>query len=241
MMVAEPQAPMSPQIPMPVSPQHPDCRPARLRLPGPGGLLECRIDCPRGAPRAMALLAHPHPRHGGSLDNKVVHTLARSATALGLIAIRPNFRGVGRSEGAFDHGEGETDDLLGIAGWARRQRPDLPLWLGGFSFGAYVSLRAAASLDIGGLISVAPPVNLFPHQTLAPPPVPWLVLQGEADEIVPSAAVIDWLNRRPGAAELRLLAQAGHFFHGRLGELDREVRGFLDGALGPAANPAPEG
>ncbi|HSJ47370.1 MAG TPA: alpha/beta fold hydrolase, partial [Gammaproteobacteria bacterium] len=189
--------------------------------PGPAGRLEALIEEPAldRPPAGVAVLCHPHPLHGGTLQNKVVHTLARTCNALGLVAVRFNFRGVGASDGAYAETVGETEDLLAVLDWAQQQWPDLPLWLGGFSFGAYVALRAADRSPVQQLITVAPAVNLFAKDPLPEVQCDWLLVQGDQDEIVPYAQVMEWvasLERRPRILEL---SGAGHFFHGRLNEL----------------------
>ena len=190
-------------------------------IPGPAGRLEALIEepAPDHPPAGVAVLSHPHPLHGGTLQNKVVHTLARTCNALGLVAVRFNFRGVGASDGAYAETVGETEDLLAVLDWAQQQWPDLPLWLGGFSFGAYVALRAADRRPVQRLITVAPAVNLFAKDPLPEVQCDWLLVQGDQDEIVPYAQVMEWvasLERRPRILEL---SGAGHFFHGRLNEL----------------------
>ncbi len=191
-------------------------------IDGPSGPLEARWDLPetRAPATAYAVLCHPHPLHGGTLHNKVVHTLARTLAEAGIPALRFNFRGVGASAGRYDEGRGETEDLLAALAHARARHPHAEAWLGGFSFGAYVALRAAARHPVARLLTVAPPVNLFPCP--APPATTaWLLIQGEADEIVPCEAVLHWsagLHARPRIA---CLAEAGHFFHRRLGDLKR--------------------
>ncbi len=188
-------------------------------IDGPAGPLELLVDTPTGPPRALAVLCHPHPLHGGSLNNKVVHQMARTFTELGAVAVRFNFRGVGASAGTFDGGEGETGDLLAVADWARGRWPGLPLWLAGFSFGAWVALRAAPTLQPDWLVTVAPPVNLYDVPAPADPAPRWLLVQGSADDIVPAGAVSDWVQRLRQPPETVLLEGAGHFFHGRLNEL----------------------
>jgi len=191
-----------------------------LFIDGPAGPLEARWDRPP-MPRttARAVVCHPHPLHGGTLSNKVVHTLAITLAEAGIPALRFNFRGVGASAGHYDHGDGETDDLLAVIDHVRRQEPHSEIWLGGFSFGAYVALRGCQRRPVARLITVAPPVNLFDCQNLAPPPLPWLLIQGEADEIVPCRAVLDWARARPHPPRVACLDGAGHFFHRRLHDL----------------------
>jgi hypothetical protein len=140
-------------------------------LRGPAGALECSADVPeeREEVPATIIVCHPHPQHGGTMHNKVVTIIERSMRELGLRTVLFNFRGVGESEGSFDDGYGETDDLFSVIEWIRRARPDDDLWLGGFSFGAYVALRAAQNVQLGQLISVAPPVDKYAFAELEHP------------------------------------------------------------------------
>jgi uncharacterized protein len=199
-----------------------------LTLAGPAGALEALSLCPaQGDVVATAVILHPHPLHGGTMHNKVVHTLARAFAELGVASVRFNFRGVGASAGRFAHGEGETEDALAVIAWVRKQRPDTPVWLAGFSFGAYVALRAAAPAQVSGLITVAPAVHLYDFSTLALPQCPWLLIQGEADEVVPVEAVRDWLSGIAPQPQTLLLPGVGHFFHGHLAELKSALRDFV--------------
>ena len=162
-------------------------------------------------PRGVVVLCHPHPQHGGTLDNKVVQTLARAFVQLGYTSVRFNFRGVGASQGVWDEGHGEVDDALAVIAAHRQQ--DLPLVLGGFSFGGYVASQAALKLPTPAerLVLVGPAVQNF---AVAPVPADTLVIHGETDDVVPLAAVFDWA--RPQALPVTVLPGAGHFFHGRL-------------------------
>lgn len=197
------------------------CAPAPLLIAGPAGELEILTACPSPDSRvaATAILCHPHPLHGGSMQNKVVHTLARAFAELGMGTLRFNFRGVGRSNGVFDHGNGETDDLLALIQWVRVRRPQDQIWLAGFSFGAYVALRASARTDVRQLVLVAPPVNLYDFDALPLPPCPLLVIQGGADEVVPAAQVQRWVDRLGTAAQFVPMDGVSHFFHQRLNDL----------------------
>ncbi len=194
----------------------------RLRIDGPAGTLEVAVDAPGAPPLGVAVLCHPHPLHGGTMDNKVVQTLARAFLALGYRAVRFNFRGVGASAGAWDEGRGEVDDVLAVVQSLRD--PALPLALGGFSFGAGMAGRAAARLPAGAaaerLVLVGPAVLNFP-----PPPVSQdtLVIHGEADEVVPLQAVLDWA--RPQTLPVTVVPGVGHFFHGQLGLLKQLITG----------------
>ncbi len=204
--------------------KHPEYFPEKrqdIRLRGPAGLLECITDVADGASAqpVTAVLCHPHPQHGGTMHNKVVTILDRSLRELGLRTVRCNYRGVGESEGQYDDGYGETDDVLALVDWVRRVRPEDKLWLGGFSFGAYVSLRAAQNLELGQLISIAPPVQRFEFTRLDHPGCPWLVVQGDEDDVVSPDAVYEWAAGLEPAVELLVMEQTGHFFHRRLMDL----------------------
>ena len=184
-----------------------------LAVAGPAGKLEAALDAPEGATLGLALLCHPHPLHGGTMDNKVVQTMARAVVACGWRALRFNFRGVGASEGAWDDGRGEVDDALAVIDALRE--PGLPLALGGFSFGAYVAAQDAARLSAGSrggpLVLIAPAVTNFSVPAVSQP---CLVVHGEVDDVVPLAAVLDWA--RPQALPVTVVPGAGHFFHGQL-------------------------
>ena len=197
-------------------------------LAGPAGALEALSFCPaQGGMSATAVILHPHPLHGGTMHNKVVHTLARAFGELGIASVRFNFRGVGSSAGVFAHGEGETEDALAVIAWVRQQRPGVPVWLAGFSFGATVALRAAASAQVSGLITVAPAVHLYDFSTFALPHCPWLLIQGEADEVVPVEMVRGWLSGIAVQPKTLFLPGVSHFFHGHLTELKLALHDFV--------------
>jgi len=187
-------------------------------LTGPAGNLETVVTDPGGQRRGLALIAHPHPLYGGTLDNKVVQTLARCFHGQGQVAVRMNFRGVGASDGSFDEGNGETEDWLQVARNMRERFGDLPLSLAGFSFGAYVQARVARQLAPQCLVLVGPAVNRF---TVDPVPAGTLVIHGEEDDVVPLREVLDWA--RPQSLPVVVIPGAGHFFHGKLVELARIV------------------
>jgi alpha/beta superfamily hydrolase len=191
----------------------------RLTIEGPAGDIEVVIDAPPEAPRGIALVCHPHPLQGGTLDNKVAHTLARTFHALGYVATRFNFRGAGRSAGVFDDGNGETDDALAVLAHVRgRFGEALPVALAGFSFGAFVQTRVAAQVVPEGLVLVGPAVNRFPLQAV---PAETIVVHGEEDDVVPLADVFAWA--RPQELPVVVFPGCGHFFHGRLLQLARIV------------------
>jgi alpha/beta superfamily hydrolase len=205
-----------------------------LRVAGPAGALETRLEFPAeaGAPKVFGVACHPHSLFGGTMDNKVTHVLARSMLECGAPAFRFNFRGVGASAGAFDNGRGETGDLAAVVAEGRRRFPQAALWLGGFSFGAFVALRAARELAPVKLVAVAPPVARFELGSVAHPDCDWMLVQGDADDVVPPEAVLAWATRQPTSLEgraprLHVVTGAGHFFHGKLHELKPLVVDFL--------------
>ena len=186
----------------------------RLRIPALAGKVETVIDDPETDRRGLLLVAHPHPLHGGSLDNKVVATLAKTALDQGWVAVRPNFRGVGMSEGKFDAGVGETDDLLAVVRFVEKSYPDLPWVLAGFSFGAYVQHRLRQQMPAQRLILIAPAVTMVEFD---PVPVDTVVIFGDADELIPPTAMQHWADAQH--LTVKRIPDAGHFFHGKLKEL----------------------
>ena len=209
-----------------------------LLLAGPTGRIEAAFDAPDADVPARPLLAivcHPLPTEGGSMHNKVVTMAARALREVGATTLRFNFRGVGQSEGRFDDGVGELDDLRAVAAWARANHPDKILWLAGFSFGAYVSLRLAVELRAAALVSIAPPVGRrWDFSAIEVPTAPWLVIQGEADEIVDPQAVFAWLATLPRQPRLVRMPDTSHFFHRKLidlrGALKHGVQDWLPAA-----------
>lgn len=191
----------------------------RERIAGPAGRIECALDAPETAPEGIALIAHPHPLFGGTLDNKVVQTLARALLERGYVALRPNFRGVGASEGAYDEGRGEVDDLAAVAIWAQREFGDLPLALAGYSFGAAMQARLARNVAPRRMLLVGVAVDNF--EVPAVPPGT-LLIHGERDETVPLASVLDWA--RPQELPVLVVPGADHFFHRKLQVLRDIVR-----------------
>jgi alpha/beta superfamily hydrolase len=186
-------------------------------LAGPSGAIEVAIDQPEGPAAGCAVIAHPHPLHGGTLTNKVVQTLARAAVLAGLTAIRFNFRGVGRSEGVYDEGRGELDDLLSVV---QALAPEGPLVVAGFSFGGFVASHAVERLHAQGrelrhIVLVGPAASRFNLAPLAEElHARTLVVHGELDDTVALSAVMDWA--RPQALPVTVVPGGGHFFHGQL-------------------------
>lgn len=198
------------------------------------GQLEVLVDTPAGTPRGVAVVAHPHPSQGGTAEHKIPQLLARALQAHGFLTLRPNYRGVGQSEGQYDEGNGETDDVLAVVRHVQAEHPTLPLALAGFSFGAFIQTRAterlvAANAPIAHLILTGMPAGAL-SETLSydTPVVPAnaLIVHGESDERVPLANVFNWA--RPQELPVVVLPGAGHFFTGKLQGLKRVVEGYLN-------------
>ena len=200
----------------------------RTTIAGPAGALEVALNLPAThpdqEPRGIALIAHPHPQQGGTLDNKVAQTLAKTFVALDYASVRLNFRGVGKSEGAFDDGVGETDDALAALAFARSKFPGLasasPV-LAGFSFGTFVQTRVAQTVTPERMVLIAPAVSRFAP---APLPADTIVIHGEEDDIVALGDVLAWA--RPQHLPILVFPGCGHFFHGRLPQLQRAITGM---------------
>lgn len=198
---------------------------AAFKLTGPVGALECISDVAERAEarRGVAVICHPNPVQGGTMHNKVVTMLERALRESGLDTLRFNFRGTGASEGSYDDGDGESEDLAAVVAWLRRVRPDDALWLAGFSFGSYVTIRNAVRLKADALVSIAPPVGRWTMGD-ALPTCPWLVVMGEADEVVEPQAVFDWIESMDTPPVLVRMPETGHFFHRRLMDLRGAVK-----------------
>ena len=202
----------------------------KLFVEGPVGRLEAVVERPGGgALEGCAIVCHPHPQHGGTMHNKVAHTLARAFVRSGFESLRFNFRGVGRSEGRFDCGIGELDDALAALRWLGGRHPDSPIWLAGFSFGAAIAVKAAAAGHVDGLVSVAPALGRLASGPEAQSQCPWLIVQGDEDELVDIAETVEWFDSLDPGPELLIVDGGEHFFHGRLGELREAVITFVTG------------
>lgn len=186
----------------------------RVLVDGPAGRIETDVNDPGEPRRAIALVAHPNPLQGGTKDNKVVTTLAKAFYALGWVAARPNFRGVGASQGRYDGGHGETEDMLAVAAHLVRRYGELPIVLAGFSFGSFVQTHVAKRLACAGMVLVGPVVNRFHAERV---PAGTLVIHGELDDVVPLSTVLEWA--RPQNLPVVVVPGGEHFFHGRLGLL----------------------
>jgi alpha/beta superfamily hydrolase len=193
----------------------------RYTIPGPAGALEVALNVPAAPLSGLALVHHPNPVEGGTLDNTVAHTLAKTFFALGYAAVRFTFRGVGASEGTFESGEGETADALAALAHGRERVGDLPVVLAGFSFGGFVAARVAQRVEAERVVLVGPAVRRFPVENV---PADTVVIHGEEDDVVPLADVLAWA--RPQSLPVTVFPGCGHFFHGRLPQLARVIAGM---------------
>lgn len=200
-----------------------------MLLHGPAGLLELACDRPSAetARTGTVVICHPHPEHAGTMHNKVVTIIERAVRELGMATVRFNFRGVGGSEGSYDEGNGESEDLVAVVAWVRKVRPDSTLWLAGFSFGSYVAFRNAAKLEPSQLVLIAPPVGNWPFDDIELPDCPIVIVQGEADEVVDANGVFDWAVKLDPAPSVIRMEETSHFFHRRL----MDLRGAIKNAV----------
>jgi len=204
-------------------------QPTSFYLPGPAGKLEVLTTSQKNEnAKGVAIVCHPHPLYQGTMHNKVVTTLARTFQELKLNTIRFNFRGVGQSEGSYGEGKGELEDLLTIAAWIKTVYPHLPVWLSGFSFGAFIATCAAAKIMPVQLVTVGLPVSYLKEWPAIPSiPCPWLVVHGEQDELTPIAEVSHWIENIKPHPQLIIIQDASHFFHRKLIELRQQIRAVL--------------
>jgi uncharacterized protein len=197
-------------------------------IKGPAGKLEMAVSAPSAADRGgFGIVCHPHPLFGGTMNNKVVTTLAKTFQNLGLPTVRFNFRGVGESAGEYAGGTGELEDLLAVIHWLRCEHPHRPIWLAGFSFGAYVAAQAAVQMPFDRLVLVAPPVVNFSMVALPPILSSWVLVQGDKDDVVHPEEVYSWAKGREPQPEVLRFPEAGHFFHGQLTELRARLEEVL--------------
>jgi alpha/beta superfamily hydrolase len=197
-----------------------------LTIAGPAGGLESLLVQPDGWREhdPITICCHPHPLHGGTMHNKVVYIMAKTYHQLGSATLRFNYRGVGQSPGEFADGVGEQADLLAVAAWLRQRYPEAPLWLGGFSFGGYVSLLAHAQINPTRLLVVAPAVELYPDvKKVQVQTKDWILVQGGQDDLVSPVAVENWLKQQQNKPRLVWLEQAGHLFHGHLNQMQEQI------------------
>ena len=207
---------------------------------GPEGRLEGRYQVVKTANAPIALLLHPHPEHGGTMNNKVVYALYQAFARRGYAALRFNFRGVGRSQGSFDRGEGELSDAAAALDWLQANNPNASAcWVGGFSFGAWIGMQLLMRRpEIDGFLSIAPPANLYDFSFLAPCPSSGLVIHGDRDDVVPPDSVAKLVTKlshqRHITVDHRVIVGANHYFHGRMNELVGHIDSYLNVALSPS-------
>ncbi|HWI25781.1 MAG TPA: alpha/beta hydrolase [Stellaceae bacterium] len=206
---------------------------------GPEGRLEGRYHHSKANNAPIALLLHPHPQHGGTMNNKVVYTLYHAFVRRGFSVLRFNFRGVGRSQGTFDRGEGELSDAAAALDWLQTYNPNASAcWIGGFSFGAWIGMQLLMRRpEIDGFISVAPPANLFDFSFLAPCPASGLIVIGDRDQLVPQEPVQKLVHKLMHQRDIqithRIIPGADHFFAGQLEELGAVVEEYVATAQRP--------
>ncbi len=204
---------------------------------GPDGRLEGRYQNSKQPNAPIALMLHPHPQYGGTMNNKVVYTLFHAFVRQGFSVLRFNFRGVGRSQGVFDRGEGELSDAASALDWLQTYNENASAcWIGGFSFGAWIGMQLLMRRpEINGFVSIAPPANMHDFSFLAPCPSSGLIVQGDKDEVVPEPSVkklVDKLSSQRGIGiDYRVVPGAGHFFQEEMEVLGGHVDDYLDKAL----------
>jgi len=200
---------------------------SKVAIAGAEGQLEALVEYPENtaAEKALAIVCHPHPLHGGTMQNKVVTTLVKTFHRLGLTTIRFNYRGVGESEGEYGYATGEIDDLKSVIAWGEKEFPEYHLWLAGFSFGAYIAARTCQEIPqhVETLVTIAPAADRFDFTALTKITCPWIVVMGDADEVVPPKVVFDWARSHQPAPTLIRMEGVGHFFHGKLIDLREQL------------------
>jgi uncharacterized protein len=201
-------------------------KPDSILIIGPAGALEVVVHIPHTAPRGIAIIAHPLPTQGGTMEHKIVTTLAKTFIELDFVALRFNFRGVGASAGTYNDGQGEVEDAIAVADYARAKFGNLPLALSGFSFGGYVQACAAQQLKPQYLVLIAPAVVRF---NMPPVPDHTLVIHGEVDEVIPLSAALQWA--RPQHLPIVVMPDTGHYFHGQLHKIKELVRHYFMGHI----------
>jgi len=212
---------------------------------GPEGRIEGRYTPARTPNAPIALMLHPHPQHGGTMNNRIVYALHQLYTRRGFATLRFNFRGVGRSQGSFDRGEGELSDAASALDWLQSTNPDAPAcWIAGYSFGAWIGMQLLMRRpEITGFVSVSPPANLFDFTFLAPCPASGLIVHGARDNLVPKASVETLIEKvakqKDVVIDLKLIADADHFFATQLEEVDRHVNAYMEKRTSPAKGGAP--
>lgn len=208
---------------------------------GPAGRLEGRYTHARAAGSPLALVLHPHPEQGGTMNNRITYTMFQTFAQRGFSTLRFNYRGVGRSQGSFDRGEGELADAAAALDWLQSVNPSAPfVWIGGFSFGAWIGMQLLMRRpEIRGFISVAPPTNIYDFGFLAPCPSSGLIIHGSQDTVVPEPTVeklVQKLRSQRGIAiDYRIIDSANHFFNNHVDLLVSHMHDYMNTAAGGAA------
>jgi len=197
-------------------------------IAGPAGPLEALLDLPEGEPRAVAVFGHPHPLHGGTMHTKALYQAAKAMTRIGVASLRFNFRGVGRSEGTFDAGQGERDDFRAAIAFVADRFPDLPIWAGGMSFGSWIAMTTGAEdTRVSLLLGIAPPVDRYDFEVLKTCNLPKFIIHGEDDELISIKEVRKFYSQIPEPKELVTIEHAVHLFEGKTTLVGDAVEGLL--------------
>lgn len=193
-------------------------------IAGTAGSIEAVLHLPDKEVNTVGIICHPNPQQGGTMDNKVVTTVAKAFNNMGFLSVRFNYRGVGQSDGHYGNITGEVEDCLSVVNNVCKQWVDAKIWLAGFSFGAYIAAYVAQSINCAQLITIAPAVDRMPFADLGKISCPWIVIQGEDDEVVAPGSVYRWFDRLDADKKLVKLQETGHFFHGRLIDLQQTIQ-----------------
>lgn len=197
-------------------------------IAGPAGPLECLLDEPEAAPRAVAVLGHPHPLHGGTMHTKALYQAAKAMPRIGIAALRFNFRGVGRSGGVFDAGPGEREDFLAAVSFVSERFPDIPIWAAGMSFGSWIAMTAgAADPRVSLLLGIAPPVDRYDFDALRTCTLPKFIIHGESDELISIKEIRKFYAQLPEPKELVTIEDANHLFEGKTSLVGEAVEDLL--------------
>lgn len=197
-------------------------------IPGPAGPLEALLDVPNGAPRAVAVLGHPHPLHGGTMHTKALYQAAKAMPRIGVAALRFNFRGCGSSRGAFDAGPGEKDDFRAALTFVEARFPDLPIWAAGMSFGSWIAMTVGAEEPrVSLLLGIAPPVDRYDFDVLKTCTLPKFIIHGESDELISVKAIRKFYAQIPEPKELVTIEDANHLFEGKTSMVGEAVEDLL--------------
>jgi alpha/beta superfamily hydrolase len=197
-------------------------------IAGPAGPLEALLDEPQGEPRAVAVLGHPHPLHGGTMHTKALYQAAKAMPRIGVAVLRFNFRGVGRSAGTFDAGPGEQDDFRAAISFVHDRYPDLPIWAGGMSFGSWIAMTTGAEdARVSLLLGIAPPVDRYDFDALKTCTLPKFIIHGESDELISIKEIRKFYAQLPEPKELVTIEDANHLFEGKTSLVGEAVEDLL--------------